>query len=346
MKAFCLPFAYGPLNLASNIFYAPLAGCSGFAFRAMSAHYRPGLHYCEMVKMQALVRFDQETLNLLDYDGSMHPLGAQICGADAALAGPCAQIIEELGFDAIDLNCGCPVDKVTKDGSGSGLLRNPEKIGEIVANMRARVRIPVSVKIRSGWDEKSINGPEITKIAERAGAVAITVHGRTRAQGYRGPADWQIIAECKKAAKSILVMGNGDLHKRSDLLRMHDQTRCDGFVIARGCLGQPWICCESLESEDGEGAEGDCTRALDHIARHVECAAEYGGPAQALVELKKASTWYLQRQSAAKSLKSDLCHAKDYRWGLKMIQDMMLINRKNPFEKEQRVKSPPEISDR
>lgn len=320
-SAFRTPFHYGPLQLGSNIFYAPLAGCSGFAFRSISARYRPGLHYCEMVKMQALVRFDCETLHLLDFDEMMHPLGAQICGADPALAGPSARIIEDLGFDAIDLNCGCPVDKVTRDGSGSGLLRNPEKIGEIIANMRAQVRIPVSVKIRSGWDEKSLNGPKITEIAERAGAVAITVHGRTRAQSYRGAADWQTIRDCKKAARSILVMGNGDLYRPNDLIQMFEQTQCDGFVIARGCLGQPWICQNSLLPPANQTeAQENLAIALDHILQHVDCAANYAGEAKAFVELKKASTWYLQKLSATKPLKSELCRAKDYRSGLEILQ--------------------------
>ena len=144
----------------------------------MTSRFRPGLIYCEMVKMEALTRYDTGTFRLLDYDKSMHPIGAQIVGSNPKLAGHAAQIIEELGFDVVDLNCGCPVDKVTKDGSGSGLLKEPEKIGEIIANMVAAVSIPVTVKIRAGWEEGRIAAADITEIAEKAGAKAITIHGQ------------------------------------------------------------------------------------------------------------------------------------------------------------------------
>jgi tRNA-dihydrouridine synthase B len=145
-----IPFQLGNITLPNNIFYAPLAGCSDFPFRKMSAKYRPGLMYCEMVKMDALIRHDQNTFHILDYDPSMHPIGGQICGSKPEIAGQAAKIIEDLGFDVVDLNCGCPVDKVTKDGSGSGMLKTPELIGEVLANMVAAVKIPVTVKIRAG----------------------------------------------------------------------------------------------------------------------------------------------------------------------------------------------------
>lgn len=321
MRALKSPFQYGRLSLPSNIFCAPLAGCSGFAFRKVGAHFRPGLMYCEMVKMQALARLDQETLHLLDYDHTMHPIGAQICGADIALAGTCAQIAQDLGFDALDLNCGCPVDKVTKDGSGSGLLKEPRRIGEILAAMVARVQIPVSVKIRAGWDSASINCAEITQIAEQAGATAITVHGRTREQGYRGAADWSTIAECKRAASSILVLGNGDLFDAASFPAMFEKTQCDGFVVARGSLGQPWLCQYPAAPDQSI----HCDRlviSLKYLAKHVESALHYGGSARALVELRKACTWYLQRHPKARGLKSRLCRCADFAEGLDLIEQM------------------------
>src|SRR3984957_5266185 len=157
MSFYQTPFLLGKTVLRNNIFYAPLAGCPDFPFRRMSAHYRPGLMYCEMVKMDALIRHDPGTYHFLDYSPDMHPIGAQICGSKPGVAAQAAKIIEDLGFDVIDLNCGCPVDKITKDGSGSGMLKTPELIGEVLANMVAAVRIPVTVKIRAGWDESQIN---------------------------------------------------------------------------------------------------------------------------------------------------------------------------------------------
>src|SRR5579872_1226411 len=166
------PFFIGSVKLPNKVLYAPLAGCSDLPFRRMSRHYGPGIVYCEMVKIDALVRNDSNTYRLLDYDIGMHPIGAQICGSKPKIAAAAARIVEDLGFDVIDFNCGCPVDKVTKDGSGSGMLKTPELIGEVLCEMMAAVKIPVTVKIRAGWDEKSINAVEITNIAEKAGAKA------------------------------------------------------------------------------------------------------------------------------------------------------------------------------
>src|SRR5579863_1856971 len=176
------PFKLGNLELPSNIFCAPLAGCSDLPFRKMTTKFQPGIVYCEMVKMDALVRHDPHTYRLLDYTPGLHPIGAQLCGSKLQFVQQSAKIIEDLGFDVLDFNCGCPVDKVTKDGSGSGMLRTPELIGEMISAMVSAVKIPVTVKIRAGWDEAHINAAEITQIAEQAGAKAITIHGRTRAQ--------------------------------------------------------------------------------------------------------------------------------------------------------------------
>lgn len=235
------PFNFGKITLPSNIFYAPLAGWSDFPYRSMSARYRPGLIFCEMVKMDALIRGDQNTLHYLDYGRGMHPIGAQLCGSKPEIAGHAAKIIEGMGFDVLDLNCGCPVDKVVKDGSGSGMLKDPQRIGDVLANLVAAVNIPVTVKIRLGWDSQNIIAEEITQIAEAAGAVAITIHGRTRAQGYTGNADWVPIRRCKEAAKNIKVIANGDIFTAEDAKRAFDETGCDGVLVARGTMGNPWI---------------------------------------------------------------------------------------------------------
>ena len=145
-KKFFKQLELGSVKLSSNILCAPLAGCSDFPFRKMTSPFRPALVYCEMVKIDALIRHDPHTYRLLDYETDMHPIGAQLCGSKAHMAAPAARIVEDLGFDVVDFNCGCPVDKVTKDGSGSGMLKNPELIGEMIANMVAAVKIPVTVK--------------------------------------------------------------------------------------------------------------------------------------------------------------------------------------------------------
>ena len=235
-------FKIGDLVLRNNIFYAPLAGCSDYPYRTMGSKWGPGLMWCEMVKMEPLVRFDSKTYQLLDVHPSQGVVGAQLCGSNPKIAGQAAAIIEELGFPIIDLNCGCPVDKVTKDGSGSGMLKTPDKIGEIISNMVARVKIPVTVKIRCGWGKDEIVTPLITEIAEKAGAKAICIHGRTREQAYKGNANWETIRMAKEAAKNIIVIGNGDLFSPEAVLEMGKQTGCDAFLVARGTMGRPWFC--------------------------------------------------------------------------------------------------------
>jgi nifR3 family TIM-barrel protein len=240
----------------------------------------------------------------------MHPIGAQICGSKPKLAAEAARIIEDLGFDVIDLNCGCPVDKVTKDGSGSGLLQTPEKIGEILSEMVAAVKIPVTVKIRAGWDDKSLNGPEIVRIAESAGASALTVHGRTRAQGYKGPANWDHIRACKEAANKIQIIGNGDVFDAESAEKLFLQTGCDGILVARGTFGQPWIIEDIYRHLSGlpkvERTIRDLQKAL---VDHFQLIVNYQSERQALLDMRRVGCWYLKPCSGAKSLRMQINQA-------------------------------------
>lgn len=309
-KTLSKPFFLRDLALPSNILCAPLAGCSDLPFRKMTSRYRPGLVYCEMVKMDALVRHDEHTYRLLDYTREMHPLGAQLCGSKPHLAGQAARILEDLGFDVIDLNCGCPVDKVTKDGSGSGLLQNPERIGEILSEMIRAVKVPVTVKIRAGWDDDSINGPEIVKIAESIGAAALTVHGRTREQGYKGPANWDHILACKRAATRIQIIGNGDVLDAESAERMLLQTGCDGILVARGTFGQPWIV-EDIERHlcglpKIQRTICDVRQAL---LEHFQLIVDYQSERQALLDMRRVGCWYLKPCRGAKSLRMQINQA-------------------------------------
>ncbi len=304
------PFYLGSLRLPSNVLCAPLAGCSDFPFRRMTSKYKPGLVYCEMVKMDALVHQFPKTMQLLDYEPSMHPIGAQLCGSKPHLAGPCAKIIEDLGFDVVDLNCGCPVDKVTKDGSGSGLLKNPEIIGEIISNMVAAVKIPVTVKIRAGWDETSIVGPLVTQIAEQAGAAAICIHGRTREQAYRGPAKWKYIRECKEVAKNILVIGNGDIYDASSAERIFLETGCDAILLSRGTMGQPWLIQDIYRHFSGEAPLTYSPLHLrDTFLEHLEHIAAYKAE-RGVLDLRRVGCWFLRNIKNAKELRVNINRAK------------------------------------
>jgi len=297
-------FSIGSSVLPNKILFAPLAGCSDLPYRQMACRWRPGMVYCEMVKMDALVRHDPHTYRLLDYTIDMHPIGAQLCGSKPKLAGTAARIIEDLGFDVLDLNCGCPVDKVTKDGSGSGLLKMPELIGEILSEMVSAVKIPVTVKVRAGWDEAHINAAEITKIAESAGAKAITVHGRTREQGYKGPANWEYIRACKEAARDIVVIGNGDVFDAQSADRMLKSTGCDAVLVARGAMGQPWIVEDILRYLEGQMPIARTVADLrEALCSHFDLIIRYQPERQALLDMRRVGCWYLKRLEGVKALR-------------------------------------------
>lgn len=300
------PFTLGKVTLPSNVLYAPLAGCSDYAFRKMSAKYSPGLIYCEMVKMDALIRNNSNTLRMLDYEKGMHPIGAQICGSKPEIAGQSAKMIEELGFDVIDLNCGCPVDKVTKDGSGSGMLKTPELIGEVITNMVAAVKIPVTVKIRAGWDEGSINAEVVTRIAEEAGAQAICIHGRTRAQAYRGPANWDYIKSCKSVAKKIKVIGNGDVFSPEAAQKMFEYTGCDAVLVSRGTMGQPWIADDIYRYLNGlPPIHRNLEDHRQALLEHFLYALEYNEKEtrRAVLNMRRVGCWYFKKSSRTRAFR-------------------------------------------
>lgn len=318
------PFSFGKITLPSNVFYSPLAGCSDFPFRQMSSQYRPGLQYCEMVKMDALVRNDPGTLHILDYSPDMHPIGGQIVGSNVDLAGPAARIIEELGFDVVDLNCGCPVDKITKGGGGSGLLKEPEKIGEIIANMVAAVNIPVTVKIRAGWDDTHICASAITEIAEAAGATAIAIHGRTRKQAYRGPANWDHIRDAKRAARKILVIGNGDVFDADAAYRLFNHSGCDAVLVSRGTMGAPWIADDIYRFLEKEPlvsrSTEDCRQAL---LEHFALCAAYYPVAKVVVDMRRIACWYIKKSAKTREFRGTVSKAQSLEEVEHLIKDFV-----------------------
>lgn len=315
------PFQLGKLLLPHPVFYAPLAGCSDFPFRKMSAKYKPGLMYCEMAKMDALVRHDANTFHILDYSPDMHPIGAQLCGSKPALAGQAARIVEDLGFDVVDLNCGCPVDKVTKDGSGSAMLKTPELIGEVIANMVAAVKIPVTVKIRAGWDEGNIIAEQIVRIAEDAGAQAICIHGRTRKQGYSGPANWDYIKACKEMARTIKVIGNGDVIDGPSAEKIMAHTGCDAVLVARGTMGQPWIVEDILRHFEGlepiHRSLEDCRQALYEHFLHTY---NYHQDHRVCVDMRRVGCWYLKKSAGTRQFRELISRAEN----VEMVRELIL----------------------
>lgn len=316
------PFLLGSLELPSNIFCAPLAGCSDFPFRKMLAKYKPGLMYCEMVKMGALIYGNPQTFDLLNYEESMHPIGGQICGSSPEMAKVCAKVVEDKGFQVLDLNCGCPVDAVTKDGSGSGMLKTLDLIGETLRAMVDAVKIPVTIKIRAGWDEKSIVGPEVVRIAEQAGAKAICVHGRTRQQGYKGPANWDYIRDCVAAARTIKVIGNGDINDPISAEKMFQYTGCDAILIARGTMGQPWIVEDVYRHLSGETPlVRTVLDSRDIFLEHLENIVLYRDPRKASLDLRRVGCWYLRNIKGARALRQAINKCQSAEEVRKMILD-------------------------
>ncbi len=313
-------FWIGNLDIKVPVIYSPLAGCSDLPMRRINQEYHQGLVFTEMVKMNALVRHDPGTYRLLDYERKTHPIGAQICGTEPKMAADAARIIEDLGYDLVDLNCGCPVDKVTKDGSGSGMLKNPERIGEVLRAMKEAVQIPVTVKIRAGWDDTQRNAPEVTKIAEMAGANAISVHGRTRKQAYQGKADRNIIRECSEAAKDILVIGNGDIFDVESALDMF-RTGCDAVLVSRGSIGQPWIgedIARALQGQDQITRTSQDLRSA--LIRHFQYILEYQTEKKAVLDMRRVGCWYLKRYDGVKALKEKLNRSKDAKESLRLVE--------------------------
>lgn len=321
------PIQLGGVTLPSNVFYSPLAGCSDFPFRRMSARYSPGLQYCEMVKLDAIVRADPGTFRILDYDAGMHPIGAQLVGSKVEIAAQAARIVEDMGFDVIDYNCGCPVDKVCKDGSGSGMLKSPERIGEVLHEIVSAVKVPVTVKIRAGWDDQSINAAEITRIAEQAGAVAIACHGRTRKQAYRGPANWDYIRACVEAADKIKVIGNGDIFAPEDALRMIDETGCDAVLVSRGTMGQPWMADLIRRLDAGEEiALPDVEQQRELLIEHFNEMVRYHSDRRVVIDMRRVGCWYVKKCPRTREFRGSISKCTQIEELRQLIQEFEFVN--------------------
>lgn len=285
------------LTLKSRIIQSPMAGCTDLAFRLVAREHGMEFAFLEMVSADALVRKSPKTFGLLRTVEQDRPLGAQLVGCNPDTMGEAAAMIEDMGFDLLDINCGCPVPKITAPGGGSALLIEPEKTRKIFESVVKNVKsIPVTVKMRKGFtDESGDEAVRLAKIAEDSGLCAVTVHGRTRVQGYSGRADWDAIRKVKKAVR-IPVLGNGDVNGAEDAKRLMDLSGCDGVMIGRGGLGNPWIYREINRALNGESAapvpslEERKRAALKHLKLEVESGTER----PAVLKFRKVACWYLK----------------------------------------------------
>lgn len=287
------PLKIGSVTLPNNLILAPMAGVTDLPFRLLCKEQGAGLLCMEMVSAKAILYKNRNTESLLEIDPRENPVSLQLFGSDPEIISTIAHQIEERPFDILDLNMGCPVPKIVNNGEGSALMKNPKLAGEIIRRTVRAIDKPITVKIRKGFDDEHINAVEMAKIAEDAGAAAVAVHGRTREQFYSGRADWDIIRQVKEAV-SIPVIGNGDLLTAEDVIAMEEQTGCDGFMIARGAQGNPWIFRQILHYfETGEHlAKPTLEEVTQMILRHARMMLEFKGEYIGIREIRKHAAWY------------------------------------------------------
>lgn len=287
-------FAIGPVKIPNRLVLAPMAGVTDAVFRALCKKEGAGLVFTEMVSDQGLIYSNAESHSIVEISPEEHPIGVQLFGSRPEFMAEAAQIVLRKRPDFIDINMGCPVPKVVKNREGCALMLEPGLAAEIIKAVRTASGLPVTVKIRKGWDEQHVNAVEFAQVCEEAGASAITVHGRTRAQFYSGKADWDIIRQVKQAV-TVPVIGNGDIWEPQDVLRMLETTGCDGVMIGRGSLGNPWIFSRALALLAGEALpppspDDRIKMALLHLKMTVARRGERAG----VPYMRKHIGWYLK----------------------------------------------------
>ena len=297
----------GNVELQNNIILAPMAGLTDLPFRLICEKYNPGLTVTEMVSSKALYYNDEKTKQLLKMDGEKRPISAQIFGSDIESMAYSANYVSKIA-DIVDINMGCPAPKVVKNGDGSKLLLDLDKVYEIVRAVVKSSSVPVTVKMRKGWDSEHIVAVEAAKAVESAGASAVAIHGRTRSEYYTGTADWNIIKKVKENVR-IPVIGNGDIKSPEDAKRIFEQTNCDGIMIGRATLGKPWIL-EQIRTylEEGTIRKIPNTEILETILNHINLEVKEKGEYTGVREMRKHICYYLKGLPGASLVRDKINH--------------------------------------
>ncbi len=306
------------ITIPGNIFLAPIAGFSDAPFRSVSVMHGADMCFTEMVSCDGIIRDGEKTIALMKPAENEKFLAIQVFTSDPKIAKESMKTVLEYNPSVIDLNCGCPVPKVIKNGAGSALMKDPVRLGEVVKAMNEGIaeagkNIPVSVKIRSGWDSGSLNFLKAAETAVDSGASMVSLHPRTRVQGYSGKADWTLIKELKKNI-TVPVIGSGDLFSSEDAYNMISSTACDGVMFSRGSLGNPWIfsMTRALLKTGTESPPPQEDEKINTALRHLELAVQLHGEQRACREMKKHLCSYTKGTSGAASLRNKIVHASSF----------------------------------
>jgi len=303
----------GNVELGNRYILAPMAGVTDLPFRVLCKEQGAGLLCMEMISAKALQYGNKNTKALLMIDPREYPVSLQLFGDDPEIISEQAKRIEELPFQILDINMGCPVPKVVRNGEGSALMKNPKRVYDIVYAVSRAIQKPVTVKIRKGFDDEHVNAVEIAKVIEEAGGAAVAVHGRTREQYYLGKADWEIIHRVKEAV-SIPVIGNGDVTSGQKAIEMLEKTGCDGVMIGRGCQGNPWIFRELLEYEETGmiPTRPGKDELRETMLRHARLQMEFKGDHMGILEMRKHVAWYTKGLEGSAKLRDEINRVESY----------------------------------
>ena len=294
----------GALKLKSNLILAPMAGVSDFSFRMLNRRFGCELAFVEMINCRSVSHKSKHTQRMLYSDKDDRPLGVQLLGCEEKFVQKAMDVINGYKFDILDFNAACPVKKVVRRGEGSGLLKDPKKLNEILKLVVKNAKVPVTVKIRSGWDKDCINAKEVASLCQDAGVCGLFIHGRTRAQGYSGRVDYDVIRVVKKALV-IPVIASGDIFDPQLAKKMFDETGCDGIVIARGALGNPWIFKEISEFlKSGKILERPAHEQVAKVMlEHLDGCIDFHGEKNGVIIFRKFFSWYTRGFRKARPLR-------------------------------------------
>ncbi len=316
----------GSILLPEPFFLAPMAGVSDLAYRLVNRSFGITLAFTEMVSARALTFSNKRCLQMLVSAEEDQPLGVQLLGSDEDSIYRALDVLDTYTYDVIDFNAACPVSKVVRRGEGAGLLRDPERLRRLLNVLVSRATVPVTLKIRSGWDDTPINARDIAVMAEDAGVAAIVIHGRTRAQGYDGRVDYAVIRDAKKAVR-IPVIGSGDVLTAELATKMFEETDCDGVAIARGSMGNPWIFGQIARMLDGGTMPGKPTldEVISVMRKHLDLSVGFLGESLGVISFRKCFIWYTHGIPNVRALRTRAAKARSIREMNDVIEELRTI---------------------